>query len=392
MPRSILNRLAVAMGALGALLLPGCRSLPEAARPLGRTIWVDRWDWRSPQDIERVMADCQAAGFTAVMFQVRGNGTALWRSAAEVWSEKFDHKDPGFDPLATAVAAAHGRGMQLHAWLNVFPGWSGAKPPTDPRQLWQARPDWFLQDRDGDRQSLAQGKYVTLNPCLPEVRRYIADLCRELATGYRIDGVHLDYVRFPDPDPQEPELGTDLRTLGLFTNATGRSRGDSARLLQWQAECVTRTVEDVATVVRKVPGRRLLLTAAVFADLRTAQGKVRQDWPEWCRRGLVDAVLPMNYVSDDAVFARHARENVAAAGRVPVVMGVALYKHQDGRQSVQQLELSRSAGAAGVAVFSYRTLFGGPAAHAASGGAGDRGPGSAAMRDAVLGWLGKGAR
>src|SRR5688572_17344316 len=138
--------------ALASLLLAGCASLPDAPAGLERAIWVTRYDWKTAADIDRVMQECADTGFGAVLFQVRGNGTVLFDSKYEPWSEQFGFRDPGFDPLQTAVAAAHARGLKLHAWVNMIPGWRGTAAPTDARQLWNARPGWFLADRHGQRQ------------------------------------------------------------------------------------------------------------------------------------------------------------------------------------------------------------------------------------------------
>src|SRR5207248_9430676 len=101
----------------------------------------------------------------------------------------------------------------------------------------------------------------------PEVRRYVADLCREVAANYRVDGVHLDYIRFPDAEDAAPDLGCDVRTLSLFTVATGARLDDTARLKEWQAACVTSLVEECGQAVRSARPDRPMLTAAVFADL-----------------------------------------------------------------------------------------------------------------------------
>lgn len=305
------------------------------------------------------MASCQKAGFSSVVFQVRGNGTVGFRSTLEVWSERFQFKDPGFDPLQTAVAAAHAHGLQLHAWINVMPGWSGDKPPSDARQLLRARPDWFLQTRDGQGQKPKAGKYLTLNPCLPEVRAYLANLSREIVSRYRVDGLHLDHVRFPDPEGDDvDELGTDARSLSLFTGATGRTTAERVALHQWQAQCVTQLVADIGKAVRGIDGRSVLLTAAVFADPEVAMTRVRQDWGTWLRRDLVDAVLPMNYTADDQRFETLVRADVALARGKPVITGIGSYQHKDPEQTVQQLEAALRNGSRGVAVFNYRTLFG----------------------------------
>ncbi|MEC7583224.1 MAG: family 10 glycosylhydrolase [Planctomycetota bacterium] len=314
---------------------------------------MDRWDYRSAADIERVIEDCRQAGFSSVMFQVRGNGTVLYPSAFEIWSEGFEHSDPGFDPLAVAIQAAHSRGLELHAWVNLMPGWRGSEPPEDRRQLWHVRREWFLEERLG-----SASDYVNINPCLPEVRRHLADLCGEIASRYDIDGVHLDYVRFPDPTANATqETGLDHLTRMLFSRATGRPTSDHDALRRWQADCVTELVREVRQRVRGAKPE-IPLTAAVIASPSVARTKVKQDWTTWCRFGLIDAVFPMNYTGDDARFEAQAQEALEAAYSVPVIMGVGIYKLGSGEQARHQMDEAIALGAAGVAVFSYRTMFG----------------------------------
>lgn len=343
---------------VGALLLvAACQTRPPASSPLGRPVWIDRWDWKTKADIEAAIDRAHDFGFDTVVFQVRGNGTVFFPSGIEVWAEQFGHQDPGFDPLGVAVAAAHVRGMKLCAWVNMMPGWVGVQAPGDARQLLRVHPEWFLLDAETRLPERKASKYLGLNPCLPEVRRYLSDLCREIVTRYDVDGLQLDYIRFPEPEPAGREVGLDPGTMNLFARATGRSSSDRSALPAWQRECVTRLVADVRSALT-ASGRRIPLSAAVFADVQVAREKVRQDWPEWCRRGLVDAVVPMNYTEDDTLFAVRSRSCVAAAGRVPVVMAIGAYKCRDAVQVRGQIDAATSAGAAGVGVFNWRALFG----------------------------------
>ena len=345
--------------ALTLTLLAACSTAPRTAKGLDRCIWIDRWDWTSAQQIESAIEDCHQAGFTSVIFQVRGNGTVFYPSRHEVWAEKFGHKDPGFDPLAVAVEAAHRRGMELHAWLNMAPGWVGDKPATDQGQLWNSRQAWFLRTRDGSTQKPEKGKYLALNLCLPEVRSHLVTLCTEVVTGYAVDGLHIDYIRFPDPENGDQDaLGVDMQTLSMFSLATGKPSTDEEALRKWQADCVTTLVRDVSAAVRALPGKKVVLSAAVFADPAVALRKVRQDWGAWAKKGYVDFVLPMNYTPDDSIFARRAREEVRLGGSRKVVIGVGAYMHRDPQQTLSQMRSALAAGARGVGFFNYRTLFG----------------------------------
>lgn len=333
----------------------GCASTPGVETVgLQKTIWVTRWDWRSADDVRAVVERCADFGCTAVFFQVRGNGTVAYPSRVEVWSESFGFADPGFDPLATAIAAGRARGVAVHAWVNVTPGWRGKDEPRDPRQLHRARPGWFLADRSGQRESLARGGYLGLNPCLPEVRDYLVTLCAEVAATPGLAGLHLDYVRFTSGDFDGiDEFPNDRATRKAFEAARGRDAGDEA-FRRFKVDCVTELVRAIVTQARaRAPG--LTLSAAVLSDPARALAS-GQAWPEWARAGLVDALVPMAYTDDDAEFDRQLATLRAQAGRCSLVVGVGIYKHADAAQTVRQMQAVQRAGAAGVALFGYGEL------------------------------------
>ncbi|MCA8943332.1 MAG: family 10 glycosylhydrolase [Planctomycetes bacterium] len=301
-------------------LAAGCAVMPEAPG-LERCVWVSRFEYSSQQDIERIVRESAAAGVTAVMFQVRGNGTVYYHSGHELWSEKYGFRAPGFDPLAVAIESARRHGVELHAWINVVPGWRGDITKADPGQLVRSRPAWFVSDANGPI-PLESG-YYWLDVDNPSARAYLAELCRELAQNYSIDGLHLDHIRC----------------------ASGHGSVDG----------VTELVHQIQRAVRTV-ARPVELSAAVFADPVQAKQKVGQDWPTWAERGYVDVLFPMNYTEDDRLFRDRVRLAVASAGDVPVIAGVGVYKHLSARQSAYQCRTAIDAGAAGVCLFSYGAL------------------------------------
>src|SRR5262245_40426125 len=122
---SVSQPLRVVRTSAGLLVLMlgliGCQAAaPRLANPT-RAIWVTRFDYRTADDVAQIMEHCQSAGLNTVMFQVRGNGTAFYRSRREPWAQELGGKDPGFDPLEVACREAHARHIQLHAWVNVMP-------------------------------------------------------------------------------------------------------------------------------------------------------------------------------------------------------------------------------------------------------------------------------
>jgi len=354
--RALLAAAAIAASTAGCRT-PGRPHQPPPPQP-PRAIWVTRWDYRTARDVRQIMANCKTLGLNTVFFQVRGNGTVFYRSRIEPWAEQFGYKDPGFDPLAVAIQEAHRRGMELHAWVNVMPGWVGRSAPNHPQQLYLAHPDWFLFDQRGRRQPL-NGHYVLLNPCLPAVRRYLVRLFAELCAGYELDGLHLDYIRFLRPPRPDVDYPRDRRTLALFRRATGKTPvSDPEAWNEWRRAAVTKLVAGVSAMLRRIrPNAKL--TAAVVGERTAAYEALFQDTERWLAEGLIDAAVPMIYTQSPSRFARLARDWHAHSHGRPIVPGIGVAGHKNDADSIRQLRMAEAWGQ-GFCLFAYNAFFATP--------------------------------
>jgi len=354
-----------------------------------RAIWVTRWDYKSPRDIAIVMENCKTAGFNTVLFQVRGAGTVMYPSRLEPWADELGGGDPGFDPLAVACQEGHRRGLSVHAWVNVIPGWHGDKTPANPRQLYNARPDWFWHDAAGRRQPL--GWYSSVNPCYPEVRRYLVDVMHEIVSRYPVDGLHMDYIRFPNEWSKAyregatvPDYPRDPRTLAMFQQATGRTPEQAPGAWNaWRTDQVTQLVRDIRQMTLKTD-RKVSLTAAVGADADIALRTHFQDSRRWIKEGLVDAVFPMNYESDMGGYGARLAKWAPKQSRVPVVTGI-MFDKRGGPLVVDQVNTATRTGTH-FAAFAYNSLF----ERLDAGGrpkTDDQSPSRAALRQQVIPYL-----
>lgn len=324
-------------------------SLLAAAAPKAqedpRALWVTRFEYASEADVRTILANSAALGFTDVLFQIRGQADAYYRSSLEPWAERLGGRDPGFDPLEVACREARRLGIALHAWVNVLPVWRGRVPPQDPRHLFYRRPEWIVVGRDGRRQSL-NDHYVALNPCLPEVRRHVAAVAREIVARYPVDGLHLDYIRFIEGD-----WSYDGRTLGLFG---GRPEARPAAWEEFRRGAVTETVREIVRAVREARPETAL-SAAVFPTAE-ARRRVFQDAEGWVRGGLVDYVFPMIYEDNDVAFLRAVEEGgtlFRRGGRSVSIPGIGVYRHRTAEQTVRQIRMCRG----GFAAFSYSSFY-----------------------------------
>ena len=328
-----------------------------AAAQEERALWVTRYDYRSAEDVRRIFADAARIGVTRVLFQVRGNASVCYPSELEPWREDLGPEGPGFDPLGLAVEQAQRWELRIEAWINVMPLWKGTGEPQSARHPYRRHPEWVVVGSDGKAQRKSR-HYVCANPARPDVRAHVAALAAEIAGAYAVDGVHLDYVRYVLDLERKLDFSRDPVSLEAFGKDPD---AEPAAWARFKAEQVTQTVREIRRAVRRADARARL-TAAVFPT-RESRARVHQDVEAWVEEGLVDALYPMTYADDEAEFARRLRESVplgAAGGarrRVPVIPGVAVYRHDDPRQTLRQIEAVRQQESEGFALFCYASCF-----------------------------------
>lgn len=355
------------------------RQQERTVEPPVRAIWVTRFDYSAPEDVSRIVSNVAFAGFTDLFFQVRGNGTAYYRSSLEPWAFELSGgevaalgRDPGWDPLQRAIIAAAGSGLRVHAYMNVLPGWKGlADPPAPVGQLWTEHPDWFMVDSLGCRMLPTAGWYAFVNPVLPEVREHILGVVRELCR-YDVAGIHLDYIRYPYdyrivaaqryPDASEEELlrhsdfSYDPVSLAILDRLFGPDV-QKEQIEQFRRDSVTRVVESAARAVREEPSGPLVLSASVMGNPVEGKHYAYQDSGAWVRMGLIDWAVQMNYGTRS--FGPNLTAMRRTAGRRGfrnhVVVGINCKNSAD--EILAQLQSAEKSGCRGVALFSYSFLY-----------------------------------
>lgn len=328
--------------------------------PYRRSLWVTRWDYRSERDVERIFYNASSARFTDVMFQVRGEGTAFYKSPYEPWAWELSGRgsprgvgvDPGWDPLAVAVREARRRGVRIHAYVNVLPAWAqSASPPEGSGHLYVTHRSWFMTDARGRRMKPG-GFYAFLEPGLPEVREYLARLFARLVEDYPVDGLHLDYIRYPH---ERSSYAYHPTVVAEFKQRYGKSPSqDPANWSAFRRRQITATVREIRQAVNRVrPG--LEISAAVLANRELAMSKSGQDALGWLDEGIVDAVVPMNYFEKMSQFRDFGEIYWGSAAAPKTWMGIIAESKNYNLQA--EIRVSASEGLPGVAIFSYENLF-----------------------------------
>ena len=379
--------------------------LPIAMQVLGRAevraLWVSRYDWTTlgvtptAADVQRVVSDAVHAGFNTILFQVRGAGDAYYTPGPEPWASRLTGtagpslgRDPGWDPLATLITLAHASGISVHAYINVYPAWQAPPAPPNPPTstyglltptLGLNPPQWLNQltygpsnfgiyglgykwrvyDSITHPMPIEYGEYVWASPAATAVQDSVVSVTTYLASRYALDGIHLDYVRYPGP-----QYSYDPFTLAAFSQALQIS--PTLTLTAWRGDFQRAQVSNlVARIYSQTASGPLLLSAAVWPRYTEGRDDYFQDSEAWLKSGTIDAIAPMLYSSDTitdlAKWTEAAQGFQARANGRWVLPGIGTTINSSGAcvsfdQIAARIEAARRLGAAGQALFSYSGL------------------------------------
>jgi len=397
--------IALAAGLAGACSTPAPTSepvspaapAPAAGAERGRlALWVlcegSQRVLEHPEKIPALLDDAQALGASDLFVQVHRGGRAWFDSslADAAPYARMREAAGGADPLRQLVAAAHARGLRVHAWVNVLSLASNRAAPA----LAALGSGAVQVDRRGrsvldypqlelpapERTLLRMGTpAIWLDPGAPGVAELAARTYAELVTRYpELDGLHLDYIRHPDVLPFSPgarfgvglDFGYGAASRARFERETGLAAPfrDDLRNANawddWRRASVTATVRGVADAARAArPG--LLVSAAVWAYPERSYLSLFQDWPGWLDDGLLDFAVPMVYTRDDRLLGYELRSYAGLdSRRIWSGLGAWLFASEPARAAAQ-LEAARSAGLGGAALFSWDAIADAPALRAA---------------------------
>lgn len=299
------------------------------------------WD-----DAVRLLAE---NGFTAVFPNMLWGGSAYYQSVVLPVAPEVAERG---DQIAACAAACRKYDVQCHIW-KVNWNMGGHAPVAFVQQMkaegrtqvgvdGAARDQWLCPSHPGNQQ-LEIGAMV------------------EVAAKYDIDGVHFDYIRYPDGSTCycqgckarfEAIIG---REIARWPQDVAEGKALNAQWLQFRRDQITRVVAGVSEAIRsRKPGVKL--SAAVFRNAPADRDTIGQDWRLWCEKGYLDFVCPMDYTAFDSDFERMARQQLVWAGKTPCYPGIGLSVWPDSEgivRLIEQVNITRRLDTGGFMVFNY---------------------------------------
>ena len=351
-------------------LLPECLSAQYASSPKYeyRAVWltaIENLDWpktlvKAPADtlaqqreLCSILDSLHSLNVNTVMLQTRVRGDVAYPSAIEPFSYVFtgvEGRSPLYDPLAFAIKECHKRGMQLHAWVVALPLGNDNHIKRMGKQS--------LPRKNRALCTCYKGSWY-MEPGNPSTADYLCRLVEEIVSRYNVDGIHLDYIRYPD------------RTVGYPDGRLHRLHGGGLTLAAWRRKNVTTVARKVYSIVKSIkPWVRVSCSPlGKYSDLScyksygwNARDAVYQEAQEWLREGIMDILFPMLYFKGDNFypFVRDWQENSFGRHIVPGIGVYRLLPEYGGwspDEFTRQLSTSRLAGTAGTALFRTEHLL-----------------------------------
>lgn len=306
-------------GLVATLLFLQSDALVAKDPPEIRALWVDAFHEgiRSPREADDLVTAAKRAHINTLIVQVRRRGDALYTRGDEPPLDDPAY-DASFDALAYVVEAGHRAGLEVHAWVNAMPVWRDEPAPRDARHVFNRHgpsavgaDNWLTSSPSGDYR-FPVGFF--LDPGHPAAAEYLAGVYLNLVRTYAVDGIHFDYVRYPETDgrlPRGAAVGYNPVNLARFRRATGRTDtpapGDDA-WLEWRRDQVTNLVRRVS-IEAKAINARVKISAALIPWGQPPTGekdfehsapmqRIFQDWHTWLKDGWLDLGIPMNYATE----------------------------------------------------------------------------------------------
>lgn len=282
---------------LAYLAIPAAAAAPKREMRGAWIATVHRIDWpkasgteAQKQELRAILDRFEQAGLNAVFLQVRTECDALYPSGLEPWSQWLTGNagqapSPPWDPLEFAVAEAHRRGLELHAWLNPYRAQASSARAMAPSHVTVRHPDRILDFPD-------EGLKL-LDPGHPEVPAHVVAVVRDILARYDVDGIHFDDYFYPYAGIAEEDAATFRAHARGFTDIAAWRRDNVNRLVRLVHEAVSSTRAHVKFGISPFGIWKSGVPAGITG--LSAYDAIYADAPAWLEAGTVDYLAPQLY-------------------------------------------------------------------------------------------------
>lgn len=292
-----------------------------------RAFWLDSRTLsqkKNRDDIAEFLERAKKSNFNVIIPEVFFKGLSI------IPNNNYFRQDPRFkkweeDPLQVLIEEAHRRGIEVHAWVWVFNENTHGKPG----RLLQENPEWANKDKEGNIVTYHNSTW--LSPSREDVRKYLQKRYQYLVGNYNLDGINLDYIRFPEE--YRGSFGFDEHTIKLFTEKTGfdvfdienNNKEAQNEWNRFREDLITQMVKDTSEILKK-ENPDILISADVIPGISEARYRALQNWKLWLDKNYLDFVLPMTYTTNLFSELQNWVKNDRSAVDKAIYPGISVFK------------------------------------------------------------------
>ncbi len=327
-----------------------------------RTLWLDRGtivNVKSKEQMSELFSKIADIGINIVYLETINAGFSIYPSQITEQNPLTINRDP----LRWAVEEAHKRNIQLHAWVWVFAVGNTrhnkiiSKPDSYKGPLLSRYPYLALKDYNGHLLQKKQHEYW-LDPANPMSQKILLKLFTEIVKNYDVDGLQLDYIRYPFQS-RKSTVGYTIENVKKFKQRTGKnllSLKDKTIWNKWKAMHVSNFVCSVSKELRALKPN-IKISAAVFVNSGEKRMKtIQQDWQTWIENGWIDILNPMIYsYNTDKLIKDLEYLNKTVSGKVLIYPGIAV-KNLNDEAILDQIDTIKDMGLIGSTLFAMAHL------------------------------------
>ena len=297
-----------------------------------RAMWVTPWDMNSEEKVIKVVQAAQEWGITDLLVEVRYRGDALYQPNRTFFD--FPNPEPvsyllrdnqTFDPLQKFIDLGKHSEIKIHAWVTVLVTTPRVIDNLSENHLFYKNPSWLTHHKDGKRILNNQFEGAYIDPGIKEVQDYLVNVFSDIVQNYEIDGLHLDYIRYPHKD-----YGYHPLSIKNFNKDLSITDYEI-----WKEQNIINLVRNIKQSVKKIKPQ-ILYSAAVFPDIEQAKNRYSQNWYKWLDLDLIDQVFIMAYQTNNDDFERIITK-IPEDYRSKTVVGLRAWS-DDGSYKIQGLK------------------------------------------------------
>lgn len=297
-------------------------AIPARANDL-KGIWV-RPKQKNRAQIVKAIKKIHAAGINNIFIETYYHGYTIYPSSVlKAKGLNYQRREfQGWDPLACWIQEAHKRGIKIHAWFHTFYV-GNENPQTSYRHVLNAHPEWAnVQKRNFKSKNIMPSKAehngYFLDPANPMVQNHLFEILQELVSKYPIDGLNIDYIRYPAS--LAPNFSGYLDSSWGYTSYARSEfkqqygidpvllKPDTLNWYTWEKYRQDKVTQFVSKLRQLKRNRNILISIVIFPDCVEGSKIKLQNWDQWGQQKLVDAVMPLIMGNDEKIASEYVRD------------------------------------------------------------------------------------